>query len=343
MKDVKTEVSRITWIDVCRGIGILLVMYGHVLSSDKNRFLIYSFHMPLFFFLSGWVFKYNRAEKMKNFIIKNIKQIIIPYFIFALATFTIWIIFLHPDSNANILAELGGILRGNGHYPNLEFNSPLWFLPCLFSVKIIYAFVTHFVHKRRFVYLLLALSSALGYILFLHYLDSNIPYSLDIALTALVFFGTGHLWKSHSQIIPYCKKYALLFFPAALVLTYIFALLNFQQYGFQIDMRVNRLNNYFYFYAGAFSGIISMISLSYLINHNRVLEYLGKRTMILFAWHYIIFTCITNITDSMTTIDFAPVKIWFPAIYTVIACSIILVSNTLIKRINTIFATSHTK
>jgi fucose 4-O-acetylase-like acetyltransferase len=119
--------------------------------------------------------------------------------------------------------------------------------------------------------------------------------------------------------------------------------LNFQLHGLQIDMRVNRINNYFYFYISAFSGIVAMVCLSYLINKNTLLEYIGKRTMILFAWHYIIFLCITKLTDAMISVDFAPVKIFFPAVYTIIATCIILSFNYLTKRINRHLSASHTK
>ena len=56
---------RLAWVDATRGIGIVLVFYGHVLqkafppenasAADQFR-LIYSFHMPLFFVLAGFFF-----------------------------------------------------------------------------------------------------------------------------------------------------------------------------------------------------------------------------------------------------------------------------------------------
>ncbi|WP_043367549.1 acyltransferase family protein, partial [Cupriavidus sp. WS] len=61
--------SRDVWVDNAKGIGIILVVYGHVarglhsagIWSDATSFsfldsAVYSFHMPLFFFLSGLYF-----------------------------------------------------------------------------------------------------------------------------------------------------------------------------------------------------------------------------------------------------------------------------------------------
>lgn len=66
-----TKTNRIEWLDACKGFAIVLVVIGHVLSGyiGKGLFaehlpemhytyeLIYSFHMPLFFILSGYVFQ----------------------------------------------------------------------------------------------------------------------------------------------------------------------------------------------------------------------------------------------------------------------------------------------
>lgn len=55
--------TRKRWIDVARGIAILLVLIGHAGVAPKFNQYILSFHMPLFFFLSGMVFD---NEKHKN-------------------------------------------------------------------------------------------------------------------------------------------------------------------------------------------------------------------------------------------------------------------------------------
>ncbi len=70
-------------IDAGKGLGILLVVLGHSLqrnidSYDANIFfrIIYSFHMPLFMFLSGCVAKYGSPQSVT----KNIKRLVLPFF-----------------------------------------------------------------------------------------------------------------------------------------------------------------------------------------------------------------------------------------------------------------------
>ena len=47
--------ERYTWIDCIKGIGIFLVVLGHIYKDNYIGQWIYSFHMPLFFMLSGYL------------------------------------------------------------------------------------------------------------------------------------------------------------------------------------------------------------------------------------------------------------------------------------------------
>ena len=72
--------NRIKWIDACKGIGIIAVVLGHLaISYNSTGFyaeystlldalirVIYSFHMPLFFVLSGYVFYLSYLMKTDN-------------------------------------------------------------------------------------------------------------------------------------------------------------------------------------------------------------------------------------------------------------------------------------
>lgn len=54
------EKERLSWLDVLKGIGIILVVMGHIYSNSIIFNWLYSFHMPLFFFSAGCVYK-NRS------------------------------------------------------------------------------------------------------------------------------------------------------------------------------------------------------------------------------------------------------------------------------------------
>ena len=83
--------NRETWIDMLRGIGALLVLLGHLVpETSKLKFYIYSFHMPMFFFISGYLFKYK--NNIKYLIKDKFKKLIIPYFVFNVISLVITVI-----------------------------------------------------------------------------------------------------------------------------------------------------------------------------------------------------------------------------------------------------------
>ena len=66
-------------VSFAKGIGIMLMVLGHTFFSDYGCALIYMFHMPLFFFLSGYCFKESYLGDFRNFARKRISRIYIPF------------------------------------------------------------------------------------------------------------------------------------------------------------------------------------------------------------------------------------------------------------------------
>lgn len=74
-EDVK---NRIEWIDTAKGLGLIFVILGHLHTPYISSW-VYLFHMPLFFFLSGVTFSGGKYT-FKQFIVKRLKTLVIPYF-----------------------------------------------------------------------------------------------------------------------------------------------------------------------------------------------------------------------------------------------------------------------
>lgn len=335
MKKIKYRKS---WIDICRGVGILLVLYGHVLGSDQSRYLIYSFHMPLFFFLSGLVFNTRDAESYKIFLKKNLKQIILPYYTFAGITLILWLIFIKPAASNHIPQELWGIVYGNGIFPSLEFNSPLWFLPCLFVTKFFYMLIHKYSKSVKVKYISLVFLGTVGYILSAFFPLIKLPFSIEVAFTAVVFFGFGHLMVQLTLLKNKIKENTWLTAILMSITTFFFAWIHFRMSGLQIDMRINQLNNILLFYSAAFSGIFAVISISYIVKKNRFIEYIGKNTLLLFIWHYPLYLVITSFLSNFPITQNPLLKSFFPALYTIIAIFFILSGHRLVMKIRRSYA-----
>lgn len=322
----KVYPNRIPWIDICRGIGILLVLYGHALGSDKNRFLIYAFHMPLFFFLSGIVFRHSHASFL-SIVLKNTRTILFPYLVFALLTYILGLLLIPPAtlSHEAITKQLYGILYGNANEGYLAFNTALWFLPCLFVTKLLFTILDRIIKSKKMLWTVLIVFSVGAYLGSVFYRDIKLPFGIEIALTGVVFFGAGYLWNQSEKIKYILQQKKIVFSIGALILLLIFATLNFSMHGSQIDMRVNRLNDFYLFYLAAFSGIASAVLGSMIIKKSTLLEYIGKHSMLLFGWHTLIFTYFKHISF------FPPVSYEFltPTLHLTFATMIILLTRLL--------------
>lgn len=62
-----------------KGAGIMLMVLGHTFFSDYGDAVIYMFHMPLFFFLSGYCFKASHLGDFRNYARKRVKRIYVPF------------------------------------------------------------------------------------------------------------------------------------------------------------------------------------------------------------------------------------------------------------------------
>ncbi len=318
--------KRISWIDICRGIGILCVIYAHGLSADKYRFLFYAFHIPLFFFLSGVTLSHKQHESVYKSIKKGVKGILFPYFLFALISYGLWLILnirnFHFEGFLQIMIN---ILYGNGSGNQLFFNAVLWFLPCLFITRLSFTILSDISRNIKILIPTLLACSIAGYILATAYPHLKLPFGAETAFSSIVFFGVGYLYNGSAklkQLLDNKKITTALFLT---VITVLFSLSNFYLSGHQVDMRLNRMGNYFLFYLSAVSGIAMCVSWSHLIKQNKFLEYLGRNSMILFVSHLIIFSYISKILFIWLT----PATIsrfrnlYFAPLYSIISITII--------------------
>lgn len=75
---------RIKYLDYTKGIAILFIIMGHIYLEGNFITWIYSFHVPLFFIISGIVMNYDKSKCFKEFFIKKFKSIMLPYILFSI-------------------------------------------------------------------------------------------------------------------------------------------------------------------------------------------------------------------------------------------------------------------
>lgn len=191
---------RYDYLDIAKGLGIIAVVWAHILLVGWTHRLIYAFHMPLFFFLSGMLFDRRKYSSFGGFIIKRGKRLLVPYVIYSVVTWAIWALFryLRHDQVASYIAPLlqTFVAQGSGEF--LVHNSALWFIPCLFAVEVMYFFISKLPEwaNATACFVLCATSFIFGHIWnggwwFL------LPFNFDAAMVALPFYCVGNLISRH--------------------------------------------------------------------------------------------------------------------------------------------------
>lgn len=129
--------GRLEWIDVARGIGIIAVVAGHVWTRGPLRDAVYSFHMPLFFLLSGLL---SRPQPMARFTLRQLASQMRPYSAF-LALLIVADQIIEPLKGGRPIfhhwpADLLPVLLG-GTWLRGPYTI-FWFVPCLMMARILF-------------------------------------------------------------------------------------------------------------------------------------------------------------------------------------------------------------
>ena len=187
--------ERERWADILKGIGAILVVIGHLVLYEGNaKIYIYSFHMPLFFFISGYL--YHHTKGFKSFCIRKVKSLLVPYFVFAfisiVVTYFLEGIYL---SKSEILTNYFFV---NGSF---AFNSSLWFLIIMFFVLILFYFIKENVKIDKPILTIIILLLLLVICIFFNTNQIKLYFGLEIVPHALLIFYIGYLYKLYKNKI----------------------------------------------------------------------------------------------------------------------------------------------
>ncbi|MDP4272189.1 MAG: acyltransferase family protein, partial [Bacteroidota bacterium] len=329
--------ERITYIDLIKGVGIILVVIGHLPIDSEFRKIIFSFHMPLFFFVSGL---FHKQKDPKDFILNKAKRLLIPYVFFFLLSEFFTLAFDYPRHIAFQSRSFFEILNGQEYF---TYNVPLWFLLCLFEVSILYYFIQRYLEgNKKLQTIAVLIFSALGY--GINKMSINIPYFLDSAFSSLIFYHAGswfynefkakgdNLFKGSWNILSSkaslgdeqltgkglmaglsrCvntlrrwtsaisgKHKAILL--NAIGLSVLFAVfLDQAYYSGPLDVRANMIpDSYLSYLITSFTGILLVVFLCKAINSISVIDYWGKNSLVIMSTHIPLFLFVNYLNDQV--------------------------------------------
>lgn len=282
-------------VDVAKGIGIILVVLAHCSGGSLLGNLINAFHMPLFFCLSG-LFLFHKNESFKVFLNKKAKSLLFPCLIFGilLSTYSTTLDYVRGESEIPLGLRYVGLFINTRHNP---YPGSLWFFLALFLVELMLYFIHKTIHSSAFRLIVVLAISVMGCLYNQKY-KVGLPWSLDIAFICILFTEFGYM----------CKQYGVLSHNSlvkAVLLLVIFTVtfsLNVVVLGYNVNLFSSDYGCYPLFYLTALSGTYIVYSLSCIIKQNRLLQYLGQNSLLIYSLHFLLLL-VVSITYSHIPIN----------------------------------------
>lgn len=301
----KLSKGGVTDLASLKALGIVLVLIGHAPGLGTLVYkMIYAFHMPLFFFISGYYLSDRRLGNNTVEFLRDVgNKLFLPYLVFYLISYVyMW-----------VRAEYMAIDQAPFFLPLLVSNSEiltsinvtLWFFPALILARIIYFFLYRYFSND---FAILIVVFTLFLVLFVCGW-TRLPWCLELSLLASFYLSIGRLFQ-------YVKPVSFVG-GAALVLVGVFSVLIFEP---KSDFRSLSFSK-----GLAFFVTVSLIFLSGLFFifsdaiKNKAVEFLADNSLIIFPTHILVYSVLTGGLDILD-FDESSVAGWL------LGCSYLLVT-----------------
>lgn len=275
--------NRIAWIDTARGLGLLAVFIGH-LNAYYATAWVYTFHMPLFFFLSGVLYPGCEKYGFFQFALRRFKGLVIPYFTLgAVIAMFYCCVYAWQHESADTYIEMLRSFLIQKHYWTI------WFLAALFFTQLIYYGIDRCFHHWKFIVSIASVLVCFFGLIRYRLGWGSLPWNLDIAFVAQFFFHLGYRFM-HSEYLKKALIDSKSFFNRFCIIVLCFVInvaaakacmvLTAQS----LDMSIGMYGNEALTFIASIAGIALIVTISPVV-HSKFVTYLGQNTMILFSWH----------------------------------------------------------
>lgn len=292
--------NRINWIDWAKVIAISLVVFGHIPMNSGNfpQSYITNFHMPFFFFISGYLTKkeYFNTTTLK----KYWHTLIIPYICYNIIFYPYWAIrHIVDEPNYEMLDFFRPVIGAFFLQLRTPISDPLnevtWFIAVLLVFKLFLSISNHYKEGRAFM-IILSIMCAILYIINDYYrIWHNIP--IINFFRCLPVFYIGHICKQKSLIPEKRISHDWLFCIIGIGVSCILFkfLIPFAPSVIICGLR----------YGDAFIAIIGALCLSRLLNniHSVIIDNLSIGTIVIMGLHWMFIGTTNFILQKLLHID----------------------------------------
>ena len=301
--------NRLAWLDAAKGLGIALIVWGHIYSITEPTTLqvyVYAFHVPLFFFISGLTFDPTR-NSFSELIRNKARTLLRPYLVYAFLGFLFYLagyLFAQhmrlkiAQFDYGLLPPLVGILYGSlgdGHL----VNTPVWFVVALFCTLMLGQAINQPALPRIWRVGVALIIGAMGYVLG----DLvKLPFSLGPAMLGLVFFQAAVELKTWVFGLKSRMNTLWVVLISSLVIS-AFSPVN----GF-VAQATPAVGNFGWFLLFGFAGTFATLALVQMFDgHLPWLAFLGRYSLSIMVIHFLIIKSVKVVMTSVAHIDLATI------------------------------------
>lgn len=284
------SMSRNKMIDLLRGICVLLMVFCHTIRYMPMRYIIYMFHMPFFFFCTGYMLK--RSSKVNGTLCEKVRHsfrtLMIPYIVTAFLQ-CVFLVFRNINSGSmwnrklieQILASGLGLPITKGLFPGLEVNcGPIWFIPCLFFAKVLFLYMEEKCKNIVSLGACVMFVSTIGLLISTKY---YLPYSIDVSMVACIYIYIGYLYEEY--IVPkVIENNGKLVYGLILVLIPLVLYCQWNEWALYYNMAARIYPGY---HISFFTNICFVILLLWIFRDVEIpiIQYFGKKSGLILCVH----------------------------------------------------------
>lgn len=277
--------NRIDYIDTAKGIGIFFVVIGHhLLGADILRGWINSFHMPLFFIITGFLLSYKEEsyKNVKQMILNKAIRILYPYFTFGVLILSWYIMYylilpfgIKPDEEP-ICVFIKTITTYGYH--------ALWFLPTLFFATILFLIINKRKSKNILFITLIILGIVLGIMLNNPIIKEKSCWYIFNYFSRIIiatgFIYIGFIFQHVSTNYKKSKEWIII------IIAFLVSVCFFYFNIGNANLALSKMGNPFLYYILAIAGSVFIMLLCKQMDlHKGVINFWGRNSLIIMAIH----------------------------------------------------------
>ncbi len=303
-------------VDILKAIGIIAVVWGHFSSFCAQW--IYSFHMPLFFFVTGFLRYGKDSSPWGKFLRKKVKTTVVPYILF-------WTVSVIVFNNLVYLIKFGqffpigfneikGLFLGGHWLHDYSNNFGLWFLQMYFITSIVFEVIARYFNMKMKI--IIFLFCVFMTVPFQNWLPGRPIFHINVLPASIAFMLIGYFINYVLEEKVWLNKIKDngLIGGFLLILGWAIAALN--NYG-----NISEIGSPLYM-VGATLTILAFYILSKRLTGSKLLNRIGAQTIFIFGLHGLTLPIIQSLLTYLGVQDASMVAIATVALSIFICCAI---------------------